>query len=399
VQIRPITDDEVPAFRASLMLTFGGDPAADPGGDERFRALIEAGRAFAAFDGSTLVATAATFTLTLAIPGGALPMAGLTMVTVRPTHRRRGLLRGLLDLHLEDAGRRGEPMSGLWASEGGIYGRFGYGIAAEGDELSFTSTGLEVAVPGGDADAIELVDDVAAAAALPEIYPRALHERPGTYARTPAWWTYRRFTDRPDLRKDASPRRFAIARRDGVATGWMVYRQRLTFEGSVSAGEVQIEELVGVDARAEASLWRYAAQIDLFPKVSWGNAPVDTMLPWVVADSRRIQRRREDTLWLRPGDIAAVLAARRYRNDGTLRLAVDGATYELIVAQGVVRCAETDAAPDLHLGRAALGSLYLGGVSAMPLARAGRIVGRHAAVVEAERMFSWPIAPWCQEMF
>jgi predicted acetyltransferase len=123
------------------------------------------------------------------------------------------------------------------------------------------------------------------------------------------------------------------------------------------------------------------------------------LLPWLVADPRGVQRHRSDTLWLRPGEVGAVLAARRYLNDGRLRIAVDGETWELAVERGVGRCARSDDASELRLSRAALGSLYLGGTGATVLARAGRVEGSDAAVLDAERLFAWPVAPWCQEMF
>ena len=142
MEIRTVADDEIGAFRATMIATFAGDPDEDADAEARFRALIEPDRRWAAFDGGALVATAATFAFTLTVPGGALPMAGLTMVTVRPTHRRRGILRGLISAHLDDARRRGEPIGGLWASESGIYGRFGYGMAAEGIDLGFDASAV-----------------------------------------------------------------------------------------------------------------------------------------------------------------------------------------------------------------------------------------------------------------
>ena len=64
------------------------------------------------------------------MPGGArLPMAAVSMVTVHPTHRRRGVLRRVMDAQLDDVARRGEPLAGLTASEASIYERFGYGTA------------------------------------------------------------------------------------------------------------------------------------------------------------------------------------------------------------------------------------------------------------------------------
>ena len=60
----------------------------------------------------------------------ACPCAGVTAVGVQPTHRRRGVLRSMMDAQLRDVHERGEPIAALWASEETIYGRFGYGLAS-----------------------------------------------------------------------------------------------------------------------------------------------------------------------------------------------------------------------------------------------------------------------------
>jgi len=105
LEIRAITDDEVAAYREAALSTFGADPEVEgAGAADMHRALIGKQQAWAAFDGGTVVGTAGTFDLTISLPGGSsLPMAGLTFVTVRPTHRRRGVLRELMRLHLDDA--------------------------------------------------------------------------------------------------------------------------------------------------------------------------------------------------------------------------------------------------------------------------------------------------------
>ena len=64
------------------------------------------------------------------IPGGLIRAAGITLVGVLPTHRRRGILRRLMRAQIDDIHERGEPMAYLWASEDALYGRFGYGIAS-----------------------------------------------------------------------------------------------------------------------------------------------------------------------------------------------------------------------------------------------------------------------------
>lgn len=396
-EIRAITDDEVPALRAALVGVFGGNPDADPVGNERYRALIPTGRTWAAYDKGLIVGTAATFDFAVTVPGGAeLPFAGLTMVTVRPTHRRRGVLRGLMAEHLGEARGRGLAVSALWASEASIYGRFGYGVATESDDLQFAAP--EVRFVPGPVDEIEPLE-AGAPEVLPPVYDALRRARPGMITRPAAWWKYRRFMDRPEAQKGASARRHAVARRDGAATGYIVYRHRGAWENGVPTGTVEIEELIATDARAEGSLWRFVAAVDLFPKVAYGNAPVDCLLPWIVDDARRVRRRRTDAMWLRVEDVAATLTARTYATSGRLRLEVEGATHELRVEDGRAECAPTTSDPDLRLDRAALGSIYLGGVRASLLARAGRITGAPSAIALADRLFDHTPSPWCAEIF
>lgn len=400
MEIRTITNDEIEAYRSAVMTTFGDDSDVDPNGAERFRALIENSQAWIAVDGPTIVATSASFNLELVVPGGELlPMAGLTMVTVRPTHRRRGILRELVRLHLDDARKRGHPISGLWASEAPIYGRFGYGIAAESNAMTIDRTHTLRLTTHRELDELEWIDEARAREVLPPIFKRATADRPGAFVRSDAWWQQRRFLEASFARGGASKRRHVLARRGNELVGYVQFRQRGTFRDDVPAGRAEIIELIGVDSRANATLWKFMFELDLFPTVAWSNAPIDEPLPWIVDDARRIQRRRVDTLWLRIDDIPRTLAARRYEADGVLRFRVDDTTYELVVEAGRARCTSSDRAPDLTLSRPALGSLYLGGVRATVLARADCIRGNTQSLALADRMFASTIAPWCPEQF
>ena len=401
VEIRTITDDEVTAFRNAMVTTFGDDTDSDPGGADRFRAIIDRSQAWAAVDGGTIVATAGTYDLGLGIPGYAtIRMAGLTMVSVRPTHRRRGILRQLMQHHLDDARARSYPISGLWASESTIYGRFGYGIAAEGDAYDLEDTNSLVIAGGRELDDVEWIDEPRAREVLPALYARATAERPGVLRRSDVWWRERRFLEAPFVREGMSKRRYVIARRGPDAVGYVVYRQLGAFAGGRPSGKVSIIELVGADTRAEATLWRFALGMDLFPTVSWWNAPVDGVLPYLISDLRRLKRRRTDTLWLRIEDVAATLTARRYAADGALRFGLDdGTAWDLVVEEGRARCTTTTRAPDLRLDRQTLAALFLGGALATRLARAELVAGDVAAIASADRLFAWGVAPWCPEVF
>ena len=379
MELRAITDDEVGAFRASLLTTFGEDPGeGDPDGDRRFRALIAPGQAWAAFDRGVCVATAGTLELELGMPGGGtLAMAGLTMVSVRPTHRRRGILRELMKLHLDDARARGRAIGGLWASEATIYGRFGYAPAVWGDALEITGArGLEV---GGGGDDVEWLDEARAREVLPEVYARATARRPGVLRRSSVWWRERRFQEQGFVRRGASQRRHVLAVRDRAPVGYLAFRQRVAHGPMHPGGRLEIIELVATDPRATASLWQFALAVDLFPTVAWSNAPVDDPLVHLVSDRRSVTRKRADTLWLRFEDVGAVLAARGLEG---CALTVGDRTY----GEG----------PAVEVAPHALPALVMGGARATELAQAGLVRGD---VIAAERALATPLAPWCPEIF
>lgn len=401
VAIRTITDDEIPAWREAALTVFGADPEVEVGisGPDQHRALIGPGQAWGAYDNGMTVGTAATFDLTISLPGGtSIPMAGLTLVTVRPTHRRRGILRELMRLHFDDARERGFAISGLWASDAPIYGRFGYGLAAYCDAVEIPQAQAMV-IASREFDTLEPIDEARARALLPGIYARATEHRPGALRRSDAWWRERRFLETPWARGGASKRRHVVARRGEELVGYIVYRQRGKFSDGIPDGRLEIVELLAVDPRAEASLWQFALTADLFPTVTWWNTPADSALPWLVNDMRRIKSRRGDSLWLRIENVPAALEARGYSSDGTLRFMIGDTRYQLTVEAGQPRCTVTTSTPELLFDQQTLAALYLGCTSATQLWRAERIQGKPSAIAIADRLFASSVAPWCPEVF
>ncbi len=403
--VRPIADGEVTAFRANLRRGFGGDIGSDDVDEAaaRFRALVELDRTYAAFDGPTMVGTAAAVGFGLTIPGGTVPMGGLTMVTVRPTHTRRGVMRAMISAHVDDARECGEAVSGLWASESPIYGRFGYGAATERVRVSFDAR-LVGFPPGDGVGEVSLVDADENVELLTGIYERALGQRPGMLTRSRPWWVHDRLHDPPEWRDGASARRAAVLFRDGDAVGYALYRQKDKWEGDLPAGAVDVSELISVDAPARLDLWRFLASIDLFPHVTYWNEPTDLELAWQASDRRRISRSLFDALYLRVLDVRAALEARRYCEPGTLVLGIGGvdgevATYRLEASADGAECVPTTADPDVAMDVRALGAIYIGAAHTLPLARAGEIRGDAAAIATLDRIVSWPIAPWCPEVF
>jgi predicted acetyltransferase len=114
-------------------------------------------------------------------------------------------------------------------------------------------------------------------------------------------------------------------------------------------------------------------------------------------------------LWLRPLDVPAFLAARRYATADRLVLEVrdevrpDGAAAGRFLLEGGpdgASCVPTTSAPDLVLDPAALGAISLGGTPATALARAGLVEERAAgALGRADQLFAADRAPFCFTWF
>jgi predicted acetyltransferase len=406
IEIRSITEDEVADFRRVMNVTFGGDLRDEEEEKERRRQFleqVELGRTYAPFDGTEMVGTAAALTFDISLPGGAqTALGGLTMVTVRPSHRRRGLLRRIIQAHFDDCRERGEALSGLWASESSIYGRFGYGNAAP--VVDVTIDGPRVGVPAAP-DEVRFVDLAQARRILPPLYDRCYLDRPGQLSRTSGWWEYRLFDDPKEWRRGASARRHVVAYRSGAPVGYTWFRQKSKWEDSVAVGTVMAGEVIGVDAAARLSLWSFLCSVDLFPTVVASDFPPDFDLPWQVENPRLIKRHVVDGHYVRVLDVPQALESRGYQTTDSLVLAVHdpmgiaGGTYRLEASSAGAQCRPSDDSPDVSMDVRTLSSLYLGAEGAGPLGRVGRILGEPAAVRRLGALLRSDIAPCCREVY
>jgi len=405
--LRPIGEEEINLFRTQLTLGFGGDLSEDDRKDtERFRDLVPLDRTVATFDGDRLVGTLGDFPLSVTLPGGRdLAMAGTTMVTVQPTHRRRGILRGMMTTHLDAARERGEPLAGLWASESSIYGRFGFGLAVDRVSVKMQGRGLDFGAEGR-LTGVRMVESEEAAATMPAIYERCRPTRPGMLGRSETWWKWKFFHDPEKWREGQSAYRFAVYDGGDGPDGYVVYRQKEEWEEFFPNGKVAVNELMAVTGEAHDALWRFLVGIDLFPNVEYWNQPLDDELRWRVTEPRQVRREVFDSLWLRVLDVPAALAGRSYAIEGDLRIGIhdpmyrdnDG-TYLLSATPDGAECWPVDEPPDLELEIDALGAILLGGRRLGSLARSGRVRGSANLIRHADSLFTWDPAPWCPEIF
>ena len=355
--------------------SFGG--FGHPDSIKAWRTLMTPDSTVVACDGHDIVGMAHYLDLQLTVPGGAVvPTAGITWVAVSPTHRRRGILRAMyVELHRRIADAR-YPIAALTASEGGIYGRFGYGPATIERELTIdrrlAQFHADVPDPGGvrSVKPAEYRDEIAA------IYDRWRRQTPGGLVRSQALLD--------DVLADHEQNRsggtewFAFLHPDGYA----MYRTHS--DGSMVA---RVDDLTATTNDAHIALWRALLGLDLREKVIYKTHPADP-LPYLLTDSRvAATTAYEDDLWLRIMDIPAALEARRYHAELSVVLEIsdgfrsDGGRFALQIRDGHARCTPTNAAADIRMDLDVLGSLYLGSHRASVFVCADRLHSNDSGLV------------------
>lgn len=403
--LRAATTDDIDAFSRVIRAAF--HVGIDPDPSDSIRTVIDPARyTLAELDGQ-VVGTAGIFTRDLAVPGAVIPAAHVTGVSVAATHTRKGLLRRMMTEQLTTAP---EAIAVLWASEGRIYQRFGYGLAsqnvairADRRELSIrgtagTGTGtLRTAVPS------EVLKE------LSEVYARALAGSPGWSSRDDAWWSHLT-TDLEKHREGFTATRAVLySNADGVVEGFTRYRVRNEWDDNGPKGEVNVIELVAVTPDAHAALWRFLLGVDLTRTVVKGLSSADEPIFHLVEDPRQLGAKIGDGLWVRILDLPRALTSRRYAAPVDVVLEVtdpllptNAGRWRLRAGAGgaLVNCTPTDAPADLTCDILELGAAYLGGTKLGALAATGRVQEhRPGAVAAASTAFGWHVTPTSIEIF
>src|SRR5688572_18351560 len=186
----PITADDLTAFEQAARRAFHDD--AHPVEVEMDVKLLEPERSLVVRDGDEIVGTTAALSQSVTVPGGAsLPVAAVSGVGVVPGHTRRGHLTRLMRAQLDGIE---EPIAVLYASEGAIYGRYGYGLSMRAMTLELRHP-VAASRPSAPRPR-ERARLLAVAEALPQveaIYEAVRPQRPGLFERTPVWWERRTF--------------------------------------------------------------------------------------------------------------------------------------------------------------------------------------------------------------
>ena len=390
LELRQVAPDEFEQWIRAEPRAHGSQLVGDPA---EHRPFYDLDRSIAVFDRGNIVGGAYSYRFEMSVPGGSAITAGVSDVTVQPTHRRRGILTRMMDYQLKDVHERGEPLAALFASESVIYGRFGYGIGSFQERWKIDRQYNGYARPYEQQGRISFVEPADIVKIFPDVFRRSTIDTPGVVQRPGQRWD-EIARDPEHWRRGASAFFHAIYEENRSVDGYVGYR--------VKGDTLTVHELMAVTNEARAGLWRFCFDVDLTRSTEALIRPVDDPLPWMLADPRRLERSPGDGMWLRLVDVRAALAARRYTQSERLVIDVrdkfcpwNEGRFELEGDPEGAECRASTSSPDLVLSAADLAAAYLGTVRFTTLSRAGRVEERTpTALQRADAMFSSLHQPW-----
>jgi predicted acetyltransferase len=295
---------------------------------------------------------------------------------------------------------RGEPLAALWASEAGIYERFGYGMSFLCGDIDLTRAHARLARPVEAVGQARIVTLEEALALFPRVYDRVAETTPGMIRRSPKWWQHRILKDEEWRRGGGGELAAVVLEVDGRPEAYALYRLNFAYDDGLPTGKTVVVEAMGATPQATAAVWRYLLEIDWMERVEATLLPLDHPLLHLLAEPSRLHFRVGDGVWVRLVDVGAALAERSLAGDDELVLAVSDVFCPWNDACFALDGSKRTSDPDLRLGVDALGSAYLGGFSFTQLARAGRVEElTEGALARADALFRTDAAPWCPEIF
>jgi predicted acetyltransferase len=341
---------------------------------------IDPDRFLVACDGPRIVGVTGDYPFTMTVPGGALPVPGVTWVSVEVTHRRRGVLTALMRQQLASYRDQGVAAAILTASEGAIYGRFGYGAASQIRKTVLDRRRARLAV-AGDAGNVTRCTAEQARKLLPALHDRWRAETPAAINRTDTWWDVL-LADKEWQRDDMSPLFHLV--HDG---GYVSYRIKADWNDGAPQHLCWIVDYVVITEQARRDLWQVLLGLDLVGAIETYRIPVDDPLPYLLTDGRQLRTAHvADGIWLRPIDPAAMLTARCYAVEIDCVLEVRDELFghprlQLRGGPDGVSCEPTDRSADVDFDVTAFGAAYVGGTRLGPLATAGLVRADDAALL------------------
>ena len=340
-----------------------------------------------------------------------LPARLITGVTVTPSFRRRGILKHMMTDSLHRAVADGLAVTVLTASEGSIYGRFGFGVATRDAKVEVDlghSFADRLQLRAGSEGQVLMVDPTKLESTIKEVFADFHAVTRGSLGRHAWYWMARSARWDPQERGgwNRNLRAAVHVLDDGSIGGYVTYTHRgwETEPSTVTVGDLIVRSEV-----SRRELWRFLAGLDTVERATL-RAPVGDPTPHALTNARAWNiTGMEDVLWVRILNPVTALESRAWSADGEFSLRITdpqgiaAGTFTVSVTGGIAQVTSTDSATTpqhFTLDVETLGSLYLGDVSVLTMRDAGRITADDGADWGAfAATFDLATAPFCATHF
>jgi predicted acetyltransferase len=175
--------------------------------------------------------------------------------------------------------------------------------------------------------------------------------------------------------------------------GYASYRIRVDWNAGRPRHTCVVTDYAAATPQAHRALWQVLLGTDLVATIETAQLPLEDPLAHLLTDARQVTTQSQrDGLWLRPIDVAGLLAARRYGIEVDAVIEVTDPLFgdrrvRLEGGPDGAECTPTDALPDLVLSADQLGSIYLGGYRLRTIAAAGLVVAEDSVLTRLDRAF------------
>ena len=388
IEIRTPTDDDWPAICRADGRAFAQHYSDDD--IEVARRIHDLGRFRIAVEGGAIVSIAGSYAFDVTLPGGTtMPMGGVTWVSTATTHRRRGLMRAVVEAVHDDIDDRGEPVASLYASEGSIYDHLGYGIATQVRVSSIDVRRAQLRPEFADArSGVRLVEGDEAIASMAEIWDRFRRRRTGEIGRDDALHDHL-YDSRSKPQGSLTPASFLVH-----DDGYAVYRMEQDWNDGHPRHVVHLLEFAAVTAEAHLALWQTLLAIDLVSVIKTRALAADEPLPHLLSNPRLLRTTEvNDGVWVNVRDVAIAFGNRTYRSADRLIVECDGRRWAIEGGPDGASCRGVRSKPDLTTTSAGLGSLLYGGVTPSSLVAGRTMTARNDDVLRRADIFFTTASP------
>jgi len=366
MEYRPVPVDSAD-FRRFLSYAFRPEDG-PPDLDEEPPSLATVGEARGLFDGDDLLTVCKHHWFTARVGGVSHPLAGLSAVATPPEHRRRGLVRRLVEHALDEYRDRGAYLSALWPFKHPFYRQFGWALANRYASQTFDPAVLGGFHAGTTGTIRPLEPDEYES--LARVLDAESGHRPLFVERTEEWWRKRTFEG-----WETDPNVYGLER-DGELRGYLVY----SFERDGDDREMRVGELAAIDREARHELFRFISDHDSQVASVQLYGPPDDLLLDAVDDPADVEVAIKPGPMVRLVDVPAAIEARPLQGTGTVTIEVTDSVagwndgrFRIDVADGEASCVAVDEDPDATCSVGALSQLYVGYRSVAALEEGGEL--------------------------